>query len=230
LLSALAAKRKQTPRGLAKQVDAARFALETYPEMVSDWGVRGGHSQIEFLEKIHKMDPAEAHLLAPKVLGGQMTMRQIREAYALCLEKTESAGPASAVAARRRAIEFDKTCITLMYRHAELFGASFPDDIRVGYRIGRIGLDAAVVKGGVVIAGMESRVGGVSTASRDAMPLLSRFALLRYRVETMWLLVPKWAQHFAEAVRDEAEEWKVPGVRIALVDESSSEPRLEVIS
>jgi hypothetical protein len=31
--------------------------LQTYPDLVQDFGVEGGHSQIEFLSKIHKIDP-----------------------------------------------------------------------------------------------------------------------------------------------------------------------------
>lgn len=229
LLSALAAKRKQTPRGLGKQVDAARFVLETYPHLVEDFGVEGGHSQIEFLSKIHKIDPREADRLAPRVLAGGMTMDQMRAAYAECLDKTRSGGPASAVAARKRAFDFERVCVELMRRNPNVFGAEGADEIKEGYRIGRFSLDGAVVRSGRVLVGMESRVGGTLMSPRDALPLLARFALLRHRLDTMWLLVPNWADRFAEAVRDEAREWDVTGIRVALVEENGDQSRLVVM-
>lgn len=230
LLSALAAKRKQTPRGLGKQVDAARFVLKEYPDLVESQGVEGGHSQIEFLAKIHKIDPSEAHRMAPRVLAGAMTMGQMRIAYEEGVEKTRSGGPASAVAARKRAFDFERTCVQLMRRNPEIFGANGVDEIKEGARIGRFSLDGAVVRDGRVLVGMESRVGGTLMSPRDALPLLARFALLRHRLDTVWLLVPQWADRFAEAVRDEAREWDVTGIRVALVDEGGLEPNFVEIT
>jgi hypothetical protein len=230
LLSALAAGRKQTHRGLGKQVEAARFVLQTYPDLVNDFGVEGGHSQIEFLSKIHKIDPREADRLAPRVLAGGMTMDQMRAAYAECVDKTRSGGPASAVAARMRAFDFERTCVALMRRHPEVFGARSADEIKEGCRIGRFSLDGAVVRDGRVLVGMESRVGGTLMSPRDALPLLARFALLLHRLDTVWLLVPQWAERFAEAVRDEAREWDVTGIRVALVNEGGTEPNFVEIT
>ena len=41
--------------------------------------------------------------------------------------------------------------------------------------------------------------------------------------------VPAWAERFAQGVKDEASDWDVTGVRIALVDEGQAEPRLELL-
>jgi len=42
LLSALAASRNLTPRALMKQVDAAKFLLEKYPDVLARLRIRGG--------------------------------------------------------------------------------------------------------------------------------------------------------------------------------------------
>jgi hypothetical protein len=153
-----------------------------------------------------------------------MTMDQMRAAYAECVDKTRSGGPASAVAARMRAFDFERTCVALMRRHPEVFGARDAYEIKEGYRIGRFSLDGAVVRDGRVLVGMESRVRGTVMSPRDALPLLARFALLRHRLDTVWLLVPQWADRFAQAVKEEAMEWDVKGIRVALVNEGEPDP------
>lgn len=228
LLSALAAARKLTPRALIKQIDAARFVLASYPDLVKSVGVTGGHSQIEFLEKIRKLDRAAADQLAPAVLRGDLSMVQMRQRYAEAQEKAGPASTSSAVAARRRGIDFEKTCQQVILSNLDVFGAKDASEVVHEYRQDNFTLDFALhTPAGLV--GIECKVAGVASARRDALPILSRLALYRYRVQTMWLLVPDWAQHLAEAVQDEAQRWGVTGIRVGTVSESEDPPRLNVL-
>jgi len=45
----------------------------------------------------------------------------------------------------------------------------------------------------------------------------------------MWLLSPIWAERFAQGMKDEASDWDVTRVRIALVDKGQAELRLELL-
>lgn len=229
LLSALAAARKLTPRALMKQVDAARFVQKTYPDLVRDLGVEGGHSQIEFLEKIHKIDPSEANQLAPGVIRGDVSMAQIRQRYAEAVEKAGPANSSPALAARRRGIEFENTCYEVVLANLETFGARDASQVVREFQQDNYSLDIAIMGADGVVCGIECKVAGVASARRDAMPILAKLALYRYQVDTMWLLVPEWATHLAEAVQDEAQHWGVDGIRVGTISEDSSSPRLNVL-
>ena len=45
----------------------------------------------------------------------------------------------------------------------------------------------------------------------------------------MWLLLPIWAERLAQGVKDEASDWDVTRVRIALVDKGLAKLRLELL-
>ena len=229
LVSALAASRGQTPRALSKQVDAAKFVISNFPELVKSLGVSGGHSQIEFLAKIHKFDKEAAIAIAPAVIQGNLTMTDIRKLYTETLERSNPVSPPPAVAARRRAMEFEKTCLEVILANKEVFGASNEREIIPEFRSGRLVLDVAVLRYGHLACGVECKIGGVASAARDAMPILAKLTLFRQKVDVMWLLVPDWARHLAETVKEEAIHWGVTGVRVGTVSEDGEQPKLNVL-
>lgn len=229
LVSALAAARKLTPRALLKQVDAAKFLLDAYPGLITKHGVEGGHSQVEYLAKIYKLEKPIADEIAVDVIRGNMTMASMNARYLMIRDQQSPQGQSPAVQARMRGIRFEETCYRLLQENSGEFGAQTPSDIVRDYKVNRLTLDAAVVRDGKLITALEFIAAGVASAPRDALPIVAKLALCRYRTSSVWLFLPAWAESLAQAIQEELRAWGVDGVRIALVAESEGSASLKFI-
>ena len=229
LISSLAASMKITPRGLAKQLEAARFLQTTYPELVAQHGVDGGHSQVEFLQRIHKLAPQEADLIAADVVRGRVSMVQIRKKHQELLAKNPHAHTA-AIQGRRRALEFDRTCFEAISNNLELLGIPPLATVVQKPRVKGAYLDAAVFDGTTILCGFEFVVGGVASAERNTLPILARVGLFKNITNIMWVFFPQWAAHMGEALIEDAQEWGVSGIKVALVLEDGKQTELKVLN
>lgn len=207
-----------TPRAIGKQILAAKFLRETYPVRISSGQVRGGYSQVEYLAKIHQLDPARADRLVDAVVSADVSMAQMRSAYEEVVAST--GGPTSSTAkTKQRGFAFEGACEAAIWANCEFFQLRDRASLVSNYRLVDTVLDFAVLHDGRIVSAIEVRIGGLASAKREATALTARLALLSRRVEHTYLLVPSVSEDLAEAVQESLRSWGVERVRLATVDE-----------
>jgi len=215
-----ARQRGLTPRALGKQVLAARFLEETYPmHLMPGERIAGGYSQVEYLAKIHQLDPERANRLVGPVLAGEVSMAQMRTAYEEVVAAT--GGPNSNSArTKQRGLAFEAACEQAIRSNPERFGLE-PGAVLVSrYRVLDTTLDYAVVVGGHPVSAIEVRIGGLAAPRREAFSVTSRLALLARKIPSVVVLVPASSQDLADALEACIRGWGVEGVRVATVEET----------
>ena len=172
-----------TPRAVGKQILAAKFLRETYPGRIGSGQVRGGYSQIEYLAKIHQLDPARADRLVGPVLSAEVSMAQMRAAYDEVVASI--GGPTSSTAkAKQRGLAFESACEAAIKANGEFFQLTSGASLVADYRLVDTVLDFAVLRDGFLVSAVEVRIGGLASAKREASALTARLALLASRVES----------------------------------------------
>ena len=190
-----------TPRAVGKQILAAKFLRETYPGRIGSGLVRGGYSQVEYLEKIHRLDPARADRLVGPVLSAEVSMAQMRAAYDEVVASI--GGPTSSTAkAKQRGLAFESACEAAIKANGEFFQLTGGASLVADYRLVDTVLDFAVLRDGRVASAIEVRIGGLASAKREASALTARIALLSRRAEHVYVLVPAASEDLAEAVQE----------------------------
>lgn len=218
LLNDIARRRKVNRPTLQKQLLGARFLQNTYPVLIATEGVRGGYSQVEYLEKIHALSPALADEIAPSVISGALRMPQIKQIFQDIKEK--SGRPTRAVDhARSRALDFERTCLDLVAQMPERFGVQSNSRTVAGYSLNGIGVDIGVITDGKLSTVIECKVGSARSLHVEALYLCGLMRLVRDVVPNTWLLIPESARAMGEEVRACCQRWGFEGLRIGLVRE-----------
>lgn len=208
-----------TPRAVGKQILAAQFLRQNYPERLVASPILGGYSQVEYLAKIHQLDPARADRLVGPVLSAEVSMAQMRAAYDEVVAST--GGPTSSAAkAKQRSVAFESACEAAIKANGEFFQLTGGASLVADYRLVDTVLDFAVVRDGRLISALEVRIGGLASAKREASALTARIALLSRRAEHVYVLVPAASEDLAEAVQESLRAWGVERAYVATVDES----------
>jgi len=207
-----------TPRAVGKQILAAKFLRETYPGRIGSGQVRGGYSQVEYLAKIHQLDPARADQLVESVLSAGVSMAQMRDAYDEVVAST--GGPTSSAAkTKQRGLAFERACEAAIRSNGEFFQFAGGATLVENYRLVDTVLDFAVLRDGRIVSAIEVRIGGLASAKREASALTARLALLARRVEHVYLLAPLASGDLAEALQESLRSWGVERVQVATVEE-----------
>jgi hypothetical protein len=218
VISNAARQRGLTPRAIGKQILAAKFLRETYPERIGSGQVRGGYSQVEYLAKIHQLDPVRADRLVELVLSAEISMAQMRNAYDEMVART--GGPTSSAAkAKQRGLAFERACEAAIRANGELFHMVDRATLVTNYRLLDTVLDFAVLREGLLLSAIEVRIGGLASAQREASTLTARLALLASRAEYAYVLVPSASEDLAEALEESLRSWGVERAYVATVDE-----------
>lgn len=205
-------------RTLGKQVLAARFLLETYPALLKTERMSGGYSQVEYLAKVYKIDPSRADRIVKQVFADEISMAQMRTLY----NEVVASGRepiSNAAIVRKRAMEFEKNCLQVIKHNKALFRISVKASVERDHRIVDMRPDFVVIDRGDVIAAFEARIGGLSSAKRDALVLTARLALLTRRVENVYLLVPTGAEELIDAMNQSIRGWGVERLTVVEVEE-----------
>lgn len=225
LIASVARDRGLNPRALTKQLDAARFLMSIFPELIASQEVLGGYSQTEYLKKIFEIAPETARVLAPKVVSGQITMPKIKEAF----EKAVSTkgGPSSAGAmARRRVVDFESQCARLLSEDLESLVGTRPARLTQDFHLNGYNVDFAIHDTKDVFMAIECRIGGMRSSDREAFDVVANLAMFTRRAEKACLLVPASARHLADSVNEIANKWEVGNVIIGYVTDGQN-PELE---
>lgn len=207
-----------TPRALGKQIQAAKFLLQTYPDVLKFTAVQGGYSQVQYLAKIHQVSVSRADALVRSVLGAEVSMARMRSAYDEVV--TSEGGPRSSSAkTKRRGIAFEAACEHAIRVNGEFFNLIDGAVLLAGHRFLDVALDYAVLRDGRVISAIEVRIGGLASAKREAFALLAKLALLASKVERVYLLVPAPSEELLAALGEGIRAWGIERVHVATVDE-----------
>lgn len=218
IIADAARSRGLTPRALSKQVLGAQFVMNTYPALVQGRQVIGGYSQVEYLAKIHQLDPRRADRLAGPVLAGEVSMAQMRNAFAEVVAAT--GGPSSnAAKAKQRGMAFEAACEHAIRQNGEIFGLVGGASLVPRQRLLDTTLDFAVVEGGRIKTAIEVKVGGLASARTGAFNLAASASLITRKVDVAYVLVPRSSEDLAEALVASFQAWGVDRARVAMVDE-----------
>lgn len=230
LLIALAKARNLTPRALIKQIEAARFLLNTYPALIAECRVTGGHSQVEYLAKIHKLAVPTADNIARDVIVGHITVPDITERYIKLRDQQETKDQSPAVQARLKALRDTEICHELVRKHFSLFGANSPEEIAINFRFNKISFDAAVVQDQQLKGVIEFiNDNGFVSQKRNTFLIISKIALYRFQVDTVWLFMLNWNGNLVQAIQDQAQAWGITGIKLVFFEEAGSAQCLEAV-
>lgn len=192
LLAAVAHERQLGPRALAKQLDAVRFLRECYPELVAAGAVQGGHSQTEYLQKIHGVSVERADDLASRVVNGKISMAEMRREFDEAVSSHGKAGSTGAMA-RRRVVEFEQACRAVLLGRIEEFSGGKPATVSDRFNLNGHTLDYAVVDGSQILCAIECRIGGMRNTQREAFDIVAKLAMYARKVDSACLLLPESA-------------------------------------
>lgn len=220
LLAAVARERNLSPRALTKQLEAVRFLRSVYPELVASGQVQGGYSQTEYLQKIHGVSAKRADELASRVVNGEISMATMRQEFDHAISSRGHGGSTGAMA-RRRVIEFEHACRTLLETRIEDFSGGKPATVSDRFDLNGQMLDYAVIDGGRVLCAVECRIGGMRNTQREAFDLVAKLAMYTRKAETSCLLLPESAKALSDMVREVLSRWRVDRVFVGIVTEGS---------
>lgn len=226
LLAALAQQRNQTPRGLQRMLDAARFLLSNYPAEVQQYGVAGGFSLVDILARHHRIDAAEARAMLLPVLRDEATTADVRKAYENALGRARQSAPTTVARsiAKSRAMAFERLCMDLVTQDPARF-CGMKGDLAVvrNFRDGVLAVDAAIFVNGRAHTVVEAKVPGIATTSRDVVPVLAQASLLLRRYKKVWFLMPEGARAHVEELKSLAMNFNLDGFIVVAIDEAKRE-------
>lgn len=229
MLLAIAAARGIATRGLQRMLDAAIFLKSTYPDLVEK-PVFGGFSVVNFLEKLHRLDPDWGYQLAPDVIRGQLSTSIVKRAYEEALARTRDLAPAAAVRsiAKTRSIAFGRLCLELVATDPARFCGSKAAGATVVKNFADVAIqvDAAIFVNGKQHTAVESKVFGVSPSPKELVSVLGHVGLLLRRFKQVWLLVPQSADAQAAELMRLAKIYELEGFMIGVVDEATGNLQL----
>jgi len=156
-------------------------------------------------------------------------MAQMRELYEKVGARVGEAALTPSVVSRRRSLEFDAICFDLIRDNVEVFREYRNQQLARNCRLHRLKLDAAFVENGYFTCGFLFVAAGGSTAARDTTPILGRLALARQLIGKMWVILPESAQYMGETIKEEAEEWGLQMIEVAIAVESGDVPHLRIL-
>ena len=219
IIAEAARSRGLTPRALGKQVLGAQFITRTYPALLQGRLVAGGYSQVEYLAKIHQLDPRRADRLAGPVLAGDVSMAQMRNAYNEVVAAT--GGPTSnAAKVKQRGSAFEAACEHAIRQNGEVFGLVGAANLVPNKRLLGTVLDYAVVEGAHIKTAIEVKVGGLASAKSHASSIAGQVSLIARKVDLVFVLVPCSSEDLAQALAECFQAWGIDGAHVAMVDEN----------
>ena len=216
-------------QALLKQINATEFLLKTYPSLVNKEEVVGGYSQVEFLQKIHELDPGKADRLALDVIRGNASMQRMRDEYeAVKALATKTGSVTNSMAVRDRVLRFERICADLLVQNKHKFGGDRAERVRQPFSLDGLRLDFVILdKEHNPLAAVECRSGWSQRGQRDAVQIVASLALALRKVSTVWLLVPEDSRILANAVLRAARLWGIAGLHVGVVCDESGNPRID---
>lgn len=216
-------------QALLKQLNATEFLLKTYPSLVKQEEVVGGYSQVEFLQKIHELDPGQADRLALDVIRGNASMQRMRAEYETVKARATKAGSVTnSMAVRERVLRFERICADLLVQNIQKFGGDDAEHVRQPFALDGLRLDFAVLdKEHRLLAAVECRSGWSQRGQREAVQIVACLALALRKVSTTWLFVPEDSRILANAVLRAARLWGIAGLHVGVVCDESDNPRVD---
>lgn len=219
-------------QALLKQLNATEFLLKKYPSLVEREEVVGGYSQVEFLQKIHELDPGRADLLALDVIRGNASMRRMRDEYEGAKTLAAKTGSVTnSMAVRDRVVSFERNCAVLVEQNIYKFGGDTAELVRRPFALDDLQLDFAVLdKAHKPLTAFECRSGWTQRGRRDAVRIVANLALALRKIPTTWLLVPEDSRILADSVMRVARLWTVEGLHVGVVCDEGDNPKIEELT
>jgi len=225
VLDQVAKLRGQSLVTLRRAVRAGHFlktyhpaALETLPEDI-------GLAQVELLARLESLDPEVAGRVAPAVLSGSISVRQMRDLVTQTRAETETMAKPSGQrsAGRHRSLHFVATCEKFLEAHVARLTGETGAVLKPGSSLGSgaIPVDFIAYAGDRPVACFEAKI---IRPNRGATTLFEIVALHGYRrliAPQAWLILPADCAEIVPRLKHVRRQLDLDSMPIGILDDTA---------